>query len=79
MVICLAPAAITRRGRPIPVQYLCNNQCDHRPDRHPMTPSVQKLLVWILLSALAVMVTYAAFRGYLGAEFLIGFANTFSC
>ena len=44
-----------------------------------MTPSVTRLLVWILLSALAVMVTYAAFRGYLGAEFLIGFANTFSC
>ena len=44
-----------------------------------MTPSATRLLVWMLLSALAVMVTYAVFRGYLGAEFLIGFANTFSC
>ncbi len=44
-----------------------------------MTPSAIKLLVWMLLSALAAIVTYAAFRGYLGAEFLIGFANTFSC
>ena len=44
-----------------------------------MTQSAIKLLVWMLLSALAAIVTYAAFRGYLGAEFLIGFANTFSC
>lgn len=44
-----------------------------------MMPSATKLLVWIVLSALAAIITYAAFRGYLGAEFLIGFANTFSC
>lgn len=44
-----------------------------------MTPFVTKLLVWILLSVLAAIITYAAFRGYLGAEFLISFANTFSC
>ncbi len=44
-----------------------------------MTPSAARLMMWLLLSALAAIITYAAFRGYLGAEFLIGFANTFSC
>lgn len=44
-----------------------------------MTSSARKLLMWMILSAFAAIVTYAAFRGYLGAEFLIGFANTFSC
>lgn len=44
-----------------------------------MTPAAQKLLVWLLLSALAVAIAWSAFRGYLSAEFLLDFANLFTC
>lgn len=44
-----------------------------------MTATQTRILVWILLSALAALVTYASFRGYLSPDFLLGFANTFSC
>jgi hypothetical protein len=37
------------------------------------------MLVWLLLSALAALITYVAFRGYLSPDFLLGFANSFSC
>lgn len=39
----------------------------------------QKILVWMLLAALAAFISYFSFRGYLGAEFLIGFANSLYC
>ena len=39
----------------------------------------RKMLVWLLLSVLAALVTYATFRGYLSPDFLLGFANSFSC
>lgn len=39
----------------------------------------RKMLVWLLLSALAALVTYATFRGYLSPDFFLGFANSFSC
>jgi hypothetical protein len=38
-----------------------------------------KILTWTLLSALAATMTYAIFRGYLSPDFLLGFANSFSC
>jgi hypothetical protein len=38
-----------------------------------------KLAIWLLLAVLAVAISFVAFRGYLGAEFLIDFANTFVC
>lgn len=44
-----------------------------------MTQTQRKVLVWIMLSALAALVTYVTFRGYLSPEFLLGFANSFSC
>lgn len=44
-----------------------------------MTQAQTKLLIWMLLSALAALLTYATFRGYLSPDFLLGFANTFSC
>lgn len=44
-----------------------------------MTATQTRILVWILLSVLAALVAYATFRGYLSPDFLLGFANTFSC
>jgi hypothetical protein len=39
----------------------------------------QKILMWLLLMALAALVSYVSFRGYLSLEFLIGFANYLYC
>ena len=36
-------------------------------------------LVWIVLVALLAYVTYLSFRAYLSPDFLIGYANMFSC
>jgi hypothetical protein len=47
--------------------------------RIAMTENQRKMLVWILLSALAASISYAAFRGYFSPELLLGFANSFSC
>lgn len=44
-----------------------------------MTATQRKMLVWLLLSVLAALLSYAAFRGYFSPELLLGFANTFSC
>jgi hypothetical protein len=44
-----------------------------------MTRAQTRVLVWIILATLAAALVYTAFRGYLGAELLLGFANTFSC
>jgi hypothetical protein len=43
-----------------------------------MTQS-RRILMWAILAALAVFISYFSFRGYLGAEFLIGFANSLYC
>jgi hypothetical protein len=37
------------------------------------------MLLWAMLATLAALVTYAAFRGYFSADFLMHFSNTFSC
>lgn len=44
-----------------------------------MNPAQTRMLVWILLSVIAALITYAAFSGYLSPELLLGFANSFSC
>ncbi len=36
-------------------------------------------LLWIVLAALLAYVTYLSFKAYLGPDFLIGYANMFSC
>jgi hypothetical protein len=36
-------------------------------------------LLWLVTAALALAVAYAAFRGYLSPELLIGFANGVMC
>ena len=35
--------------------------------------------LWALLLALLAYLTYLSFRAYLGPDFLIGYANMFSC
>jgi len=44
-----------------------------------MTQQSRRLLVWALLLALLACMSYLSFRAYLSPEFLIGFANLFSC
>ena len=44
-----------------------------------MTQQPRRLLAWVLLLALLTYVSYLSFRAYLSPEFLIGFANLFSC
>jgi len=43
-----------------------------------MTQS-KRVLLWLILVALAALVTYAGFRGYLSPELLFNFSNAFSC
>jgi hypothetical protein len=38
-----------------------------------------RILLWLILAALAAWVTYLGFRGYLSAELLFNFSNSFSC
>ena len=44
-----------------------------------VTDRTRRLLVWLLLLALLALVSYLGFRTYLSPEFLIDFANNFSC
>lgn len=39
----------------------------------------KRLALWILLGALAAVLSYIAFRGYLSPDFLISFSNAFRC
>ncbi|MBI2296785.1 MAG: hypothetical protein HYU76_12330 [Betaproteobacteria bacterium] len=38
-----------------------------------------RILMWLMLIALAALVSYIGFRGYLSPELLINFANSFYC
>jgi hypothetical protein len=44
-----------------------------------MTHQTRRILMWALLLTLLAFMSYSSFRAYLGPEFLIGFANLFSC
>ena len=44
-----------------------------------MTQQPRRLLVWTLLLALLAYLSYLSFKAYLSPEFLIGFANLYSC
>ncbi len=44
-----------------------------------MTQQTRRMMMWALLLALLAYVSYLSFRAYLSPEFLIGFANLFSC
>lgn len=39
----------------------------------------KRILLWLVLLALAALVTYFGIRGYLSPEMLFNFANSFSC
>ncbi len=39
----------------------------------------KRSLLWLVLGALAALLTYIAFRGYLSPELLINFSNAFRC
>ena len=43
------------------------------------TTAGRRALVWLVLAALAGLVTYLAFRGYFSSELLLNFSNTFTC
>jgi hypothetical protein len=44
-----------------------------------MSQQAKRLLMWALLLVLLAYVSYLSFKAYLSPEFLIGFANLFSC
>jgi hypothetical protein len=44
-----------------------------------MTLQTRRILMWALLLMLLAYLSYLSFRAYLSPEFLIGFANLFSC
>jgi hypothetical protein len=39
----------------------------------------KRILLWLMLLALAVSVTYFGLRAYLSPELLLGFSSSFSC
>jgi len=39
----------------------------------------KRILLWLILTALATLVTYFGIRGYLTPELLFNFSNTFTC
>jgi len=39
----------------------------------------KRILLWLVLGALAALLSYVAFRGYLSPELLINFSNAFGC
>lgn len=39
----------------------------------------KRILLWLMLTALAALVTYFGIRGYLTPELLFNFSNTFVC
>ena len=40
---------------------------------------VRRIVMWLMLIALAALVSYAGFRGYLSPEMMFNFANSFYC
>jgi hypothetical protein len=44
-----------------------------------MIGQTHRVLAWVVLTALLAYLSYLSFRAYLSPEFLIGFANLFSC
>ncbi len=44
-----------------------------------MIRQTHRPLVWLLLAVLLAYMSYLSFRAYLSPDFLIGYANMFSC
>lgn len=64
-----------QRGRPA---TLWENPLEARMLTARMTQA-RRILLWLMLAALAAWVTYLAFRGYLSPELLLNFSSAFSC
>jgi hypothetical protein len=43
------------------------------------TSAGKRVIVWLILAALAALVTWLAFRGYFSPELLLNFSSTFNC
>lgn len=39
----------------------------------------KRILLWLMVTALAALVTYFGIRGHLSPELLLNFSNTFTC
>jgi hypothetical protein len=39
----------------------------------------RRILLWVMLAALAAVIAYLAFRGYFSPELLFHFSNSFMC
>ncbi len=44
-----------------------------------MIRQTHRPLVWLILATLLAYVSYLSFKAYLNPDFLIGYANMFSC
>ncbi len=42
-------------------------------------PQIRRILRWLLIAALAALISYYSFRSYLTPELLFNFANSFTC
>jgi hypothetical protein len=75
-----AVSLVVRRAAmqpPIP----CGRELVLRAANYKNTAMVQtrRILTWLMLIALAALVSYVGFRGYLTPEMLFNFANAFYC
>jgi hypothetical protein len=43
------------------------------------TTEAKRILIWLLLAAVAALVSYAGMRGYLARDLLLNFANMYYC
>ena len=70
---------------------LCDNSRSQNPDsgtaigrtgNNPVIrkmPQIRRILRWLLIAALAALISYYSFRSYLNPELLFNFANSFTC
>jgi len=69
-------------SRPGGAVYLQNNESSQESCGTMLnagTTAGKRAIVWLILAALAALVTYLAFRGYFSADLLLNFSNTFNC
>lgn len=81
-------AAAVNQGSIHAIIHIATGTHAYRPQRRQRGNShrqpdamtqARKILVWMLLAALAAIVSYLGFRGYLSPELLINFSNSFHC
>ena len=67
--------------RPTAAATVCNNDCQESCETmlSAGTTAGKRAIAWLILAALAALVTWLAFRGYFSPELLLNFSNTFNC